>query len=143
MAQILQSNYHKKRRTLSEINIIPFVDIVLVLLIIFMITAPLLQQGLKIELPDASSPEIKKEQKDIVLTIDKAGEIYLSDAKATIPMEQLKAKLMAAYRAKASKNLLIRADQDLQYGKVIDVMSIAQQAGVERIGMITQPERDQ
>lgn len=126
---------------LAEINVIPFVDIVLVLLIIFMITAPLLQQGMPVELPKAQSQEIKSEAKDLVLTIDPQEHIFLGDSREALTAETLIPKLAAIYQTKEKKALLIRADHKLLYGKVIEVMAIAMKVGVERIGMITQPEK--
>ena len=127
-------------RALAEINITPFVDVVLVLLIIFMITAPLLQQGMAVQLPKAQAPELERTPQDILLTIDNTGHIFVGDSRAPIPMEELSGKLAAVYQNKEKKDLLIKADQQLLYGKVVEVMSIAHNAGVEIIGMVTQPE---
>lgn len=128
-------------RPLAEINVIPFVDIVLVLLIIFMIAAPLMQQGMPVELPKAQAPEVKQTQKDLIVTIDAQNHIFLGDSRAPLTQENLAAKLAAIFQTKEEKALLIRADHNLVYGKVIEVMSTALKAGVERIGMITQPEK--
>jgi len=126
---------------LAEINVIPFVDVVLVLLIIFMITAPLLQQGMPVELPKAQAPEVKQTQKDLIVTVDAQSHIFLGDSRAPLTQDDLAAKLAAIFQTKEEKALLIRADHNLVYGKVIEVMSTALKAGVERIGMITQPEK--
>lgn len=126
---------------LAEINVVPFVDVVLVLLIIFMITAPLLQQGMPVELPKAQSPEIKREAKDLILTIDAQNHIFLGESRAPITTEEVTPKLAAIFKNKEQKSLLIQADQKLVYGKVVEVMADALKAGVERIGMITQPEK--
>jgi|SRR3989338_4944533 len=128
-------------RSMAEINITPFVDVVLVLLIIFMITAPLLQQGLPVQLPKAAAQEIKRTPQDLVLTIDDKGHVFLGDSRSPIAVDELPAKLVAVYQGKENKYLLIKADQQLRYGEVIQVMSVAQKAGVERIGMITRPEQ--
>jgi len=125
---------------LAEINVIPFVDILLVLLIIFMITAPLIQQGMSVEVPKANAPQIKSNKHDLVITIDKQGRIFIGDSKQSLNANELQSKLTAIYKGKESKALLVKADHQLQYGKVIDVMSTALKAGVERIGMITQPD---
>lgn len=127
-------------RALAEINITPFVDVVLVLLIIFMITAPLLQQGLPVQLPKASAPELERTPQDLILTLDDKGHIFISDSRAPIPIEELASKLVATYQNKEKKDLLIKADRELRYGQVIEVMALAHNAGVERIGMITQTE---
>ena len=112
---------------LAEINITPFVDVVLVLLIIFMVTAPLLQQGFAVNVPKAASPEMKQTQQDVILSIDDRGAIFVGDSKTPITKETLPAKLAAIYRSKEKKDLLIRADQTLRYGAIIDIMSIHQQ----------------
>ena len=130
-----------RNATLAEINITPFVDVVLVLLIIFMITAPLLQQGMAVQLPKAAAPELKRTPQDLIVTIDDKGHVFVGDSRAPVSTENLAAKLAAAYQNKDQKDLLIKADQQLKYGQVIEVMSIAQKAGVDRIGMITQPEK--
>lgn len=126
---------------LAEINITPFVDVVLVLLIIFMITAPLLQQGFGVDLPQAKAPEIAASPKDVTLMIDGRGLFYLGDIKKPISKEELTSKLFTLYRTKKEKNLYIQADQGIRYAKVVEAMSLAHEAGVERIGMITQPEK--
>lgn len=126
-------------RALAEINITPFVDVVLVLLIIFMITAPLLQQGLNVQVPKAQSPEIQRTPQDLVVTIDEKERIFIGDSRSPVTMEELAAKLAAIFQSKEQKDLLIKADEELQYGKVVQVMAVAQKVGVNRIGMITRP----
>lgn len=130
-------------RLASDINITPFVDVVLVLLIIFMVTAPLLQQGLPVNLPQAAAPALKRAKTDIVLTVQKGGNIFIGDDQAVVPINDLEGRLTAIYMNKDQKDLFIKADTDLLYGTVIRVMSIAKKAGVDRIGMITQPEAEE
>lgn len=128
-------------QNLAEINITPFVDVVLVLLIIFMITAPLMQQGFTVNLPSSKSPEVKSTSKDVILSIDRNGKFFLSDIKQPISADELTPKLYTIYRTKEQKDLFIQADQNLPYKKVVEAMSIAHQAGVERIGMMTQSDK--
>src|SRR3989338_4358927 len=97
-------------RALAEINVIPFVDVVLVLLIIFMITAPLMQQGMPVELPKAQAPDVKQTQKDLIVTIDAQSHIFLGDSRAPLTQDDLAAKLAAIFQTKEEKALLIRAD---------------------------------
>lgn len=129
-------------RLVSDINITPFVDVMLVLLIIFMVTAPLLQQGLPVNLPQAQAQALKRTKTDIVVTIQKGGRIFIGDDQTVIPIDKLEEQLLAIYATKTQKDLFIKADTDLLYGTVIRVMSIAKKAGVDRIGMITQPEAE-
>ncbi len=128
-------------RSLAEINITPFVDVMLVLLIIFMLTAPLLQQGLPVNLPEASAPAIKRTKQDVILTIKDNGALYLGDKKQNIPLQSLEEELRGIFSVKKEKDLFIKADADLLYGIVVRVMSIAKKAGADRIGMLTKPER--
>ncbi len=130
-------------KALAEINVIPFCDILLVLLIIFMITAPLMQQGLDVNLPQASSPAISREKTDIILTMRQNGEIFVGDDPASVTTGFLEKKLGDIYENKEKKDLFIKADSDIKYGEVVKVMSIAKNAGVVRIGMVTQPEKDE
>ena len=126
---------------MSDINITPFVDVMLVLLIIFMLTAPLLQQGLPVNLPEASAPAIKRTKQDVILTIKDNGALYLGDKKQNIPLQSLEEELRGIFSVKKEKDLFIKADADLLYGIVVRVMSIAKKAGADRIGMLTKPER--
>jgi len=129
-------------RVLSEINITPFVDVMLVLLIIFMVTAPLLQQGLPVNLPQAAAAALKRTKTDVIVTIQKDERVYIGDDSTVIPPEELEGRLVAIYQAKEDKDLFIKADTDVRYGDVVRVMSLAKKAGVDRIGMITQPETE-
>ena len=141
MAMIVHQN-GTHNRVLSEINITPFVDVMLVLLIIFMVTAPLLQQGLPVHLPEAAAPALKRTKTDVVLTLQKGGGIFIGDDKTPIPIDEVEGRLAGIYSAKEQKDLFIKADTDLTYGTVVRIMSLAKKAGVDRIGMITQPETE-
>ncbi len=127
-------------RVLNEINVTPFVDVMLVLLIIFMVTAPLMQQGLPVNLPQAAAPALKRTKTDVIITIKKDGNIFIGDDPTVIPLPELEERLTSLYATKEDKDLFIKADTDLRYGMVVKVMSIAKKAGVDRIGMLTQPE---
>ncbi|MBI4125910.1 MAG: ExbD/TolR family protein [Deltaproteobacteria bacterium] len=129
-----------RHRLVSDINVTPLVDVMLVLLIIFMVTAPLLQQGLPVNLPQAAAPAVKRTKSDVILTIRNDQKVFVGDDKKAIPIDALGDELTKLYAAKEQKDLFLKADTDLRYGTVVQVMSIAKKAGVERIGMLTQPE---
>ena len=129
------------RQTLTEINVTPLVDVMLVLLIIFMVTAPLIQQGVEVNLPDARAKPVKAEEQKLVLSIKQDKTLWLGTSKdaARIPLETLEEKLKANARIQKDHELYLMADRDLPYGYVVDVMATLQRAGVSNVGMITNP----
>lgn len=133
------NNNQGRARTMAEINLTPFVDIMLCLLIVFMVAAPLMQQGLDVNLPQAKAPIMERTREDIILTVKKDGSIYIGDEPSPITIGTLEEKLGAIFQDREKKDLYIKADENVVYGRVVSVMSIAKEAGIERIGMITQP----
>lgn len=133
---------HRHGQTaLAEINIIPLVDVILVLLIIFMVTAPLLQQGIDIDLPEVNATAVAATQDDFILSIDNNGRILLGNDKThSYSLQNLQEKLSAIFENKQKKELYLKADKGIEYGYVVSVMALCQKAGVERIGMISVPE---
>ncbi len=125
------------RTTMSEINVTPMVDVMLVLLIIFMVTAPLIQQGVKVNLPPAKAAPIEAKETKIVLSIDKGRHVFIGEAE--VPIDQLEQKLKTNAKVQADKELYLQADTDVNYGTVIQVMAAAQRAGIPFVGMITDP----
>ena len=122
----------------ADINITPMVDIMLVLLIIFMVTAPLMKQGVDVDLPEAAATPVTTEDERMILTMTKARQFYLG--KIEIPAQQLATKLGANARIKEGKALYLHADASLGYGEVVAVMADLRQAGVRKLGLITDPE---
>src|SRR5262245_1931181 len=112
------------RTTMSEINVTPLVDVMLVLLIIFMITAPLIQQGVKVNLPEAKAAPVEATEKKLVLSIDANKRVFLGEAE--IPLEQIEEKLAANAKAQADKEVYLHADRAIPYGVVVEVMAAAQ-----------------
>ncbi|HET7826521.1 MAG TPA: protein TolR [Anaeromyxobacter sp.] len=129
------------RQSLTEINVTPLVDVMLVLLIIFMVTAPLIQQGVEVKLPEARAKAIEAEEQKLVLSLRSDRSIWLGagDDAARIPFAQLEEKLKANARAMKDRELYLMADRSLPYGFVVEVMATVQRAGVVNVGMITNP----
>jgi biopolymer transport protein TolR len=125
------------RATLSEINVTPMVDVMLVLLIIFMVTTPLIQQGVKVNLPETKAAPVEPDEKKLVVSIDLAKRVFIGEAEVTLA--EFEEKLKANAKAQQEKEMFLHADRDLPYGIVIDVMAAAQRAGVTNVGMITDP----
>ena len=128
------------RRAMTDINVTPLVDVMLVLLIIFMVTAPLIQSGVKVDLPRASAQPMEHSEEKLVLKITKDRRIYLGDVE--IDGAQLEEKLTTNARVQKDKELYLHADRSLPYGQIVEVMATARRAGVESLGMITEPEKE-
>jgi biopolymer transport protein TolR len=126
----------RHRRFLAEINVIPLVDVVLVLLVIFMVTAPMLYRGMDLTLPTSTSNTIKPEER-IVLTIERDQRVYVD--KDPVPVGQLELRLKEIKQRSAEVALYLRADRDVPYGTVIQVMDGVKRAGIEKLGMVTDP----
>ncbi len=121
----------------AEINITPLVDVMLVLLVIFMITAPLMENGIPIELPKASAKSIPKNDTPVTLTLTRDGKAFLN--KEEIPSTELRTRIMTLFNQSARKEIFIRADGALPYANVAQAMAVIKNAGVHKIGLITQP----
>ena len=133
---------HKKRRLMAEINVVPYIDVMLVMLVIFMVTAPLLAQGVKVELPKASAKPVEGEVKRITLTVDAAGQMFLDiGAEPTMPLKSDKVVEMVAavLKNRPETQVYVRADRSLRYDDVVRAMSLLSNAGAPRIGLVTEP----
>ena len=124
-------------RFMSDINVTPFVDVMLVLLIIFMVTAPMMMEGVKVSLPEATSKPLVSEKEHLLITIDKEHQIYINDYKVTLDF--MREKLIKILDGRIDNEVYIRADKTISYGLVVCVMSEIKAAGVEKIGMVTEP----
>lgn len=127
--------------TIAQINVTPLVDVMLVLLVIFMVTAPIIQQGVQVNLPQAKAGAIPGTEELLVVTISKNGKVYLNDNPLTL--SELGDKLRAIRKLQADKQVYLRADQDVRYGLVMKAVAEIKQAGIERLGMVTRPSSDE
>ncbi|HAI95934.1 MAG: protein TolR [Cycloclasticus sp.] len=128
---------------MAEINVVPYIDVMLVLLIIFMITAPLIQQGVEIDLPQADAEQVDEQNiQPLVVTVDQQGQYYLDVGENTdepISTETLQLKVAAVLRNKPKTPVMIRGDKDVVYGEVVQAMTTLQAVGVPSIGLLTDP----
>jgi len=124
-------------RLMSDINVTPFVDVMLVLLIIFMVTAPMMVQGVDVALPEATSKPLESETEPLIITIDKNSAIYINDYEVSLGF--LQEKLVKVLEGRADREVYFRADKDIPYGIVVQVISEIKGAGVEKLGMVTVP----
>ena len=135
-----------RRRPMAEINVVPYIDVMLVLLVIFMITAPLLTQGVKVDLPEASADPIEDADKEpVIVNVDAAGNLYLSVGDAPdepIDADTLVNNVAAVLRRQPGKSVLVRGDHAVDYGTVVSAMVLLQQAGVPRVGLVTEPPEE-
>lgn len=143
MAHIHQPGSH---RPMSDINVVPFIDVMLVLLVIFMITAPLLTQGVKVNLPKTAATALTEQQKEpLIVTVDLAGNFYLNlSDKPNQPitahtLSSLVTSQLSAQQMGTQRPVLVRGDKNVNYGKVIEAMVLLQQAGAKSVGLITEP----
>ena len=125
--------------SLAEINIIPLVDVVLVLLLIFMLTAPMMYRGIDVNLPKAATKPTAVEER-MVLTVTKDRTLYLNDK--AVPLATLDTQLRDAFKSRTDKTLYLKADAGLTYGAVVETMDRVRRAGIDRLGMVTEPIRD-
>ena len=131
-----------KRKPVSEINVVPYIDVMLVLLIIFMITAPLLQQGVEIDLPQASANPLPPEQREpLIISVSKSGDLYLNIGENNdkpIEEELLANRVAAVINNHPQTPVLVRGDKAVDYGRVTEAMVLLQSAGVEKVGLMTE-----
>jgi len=127
--------------SISQINITPLVDVMLVLLIIFMVTAPILQQGVNIDLPQVATGPLEGKDEQLVVTVTREGKVQLNDS--PLKVEELQKKLTAVLQVRPDREVYLRADKNVVYGKVVEVMAAVRNAGVKKLGMVTEPLKDE
>lgn len=136
----------KRRRMMGEINVVPYIDVMLVLLVIFMITAPMLSQGVKVDLPQADSQPIPQDDSEpLVVTVDAAGDYYLSlgeDPRSPLGPDALLQQLGAVLNKQPGMPVYVKGDRHVAYGRVVELMALIQGAGVPSVGLMTEAAED-
>jgi biopolymer transport protein TolR len=127
------------RGTMSQINVTPLVDVMLVLLVIFMVTAPMMQQGVQVNLPKADAKAMTPPEESVVVTVDKTGKIFIN--KDEVPPGDLRGRLSDMFVSRVKKEVFLKADSSVPYGEVVKAMADIKGAGIERLGMVTEPSR--
>ena len=131
------NNGKSNKRYMSDINVTPLVDVMLVLLIIFMVTAPMMMQGVEVNLPQTTAKNIKSQDDPLILTVNKKKEIYLEDNK--MGLEDLERRLKTIFKYRMKKEVLLKADREIPYGFVMKVVAGVKRAGIINLGLITEP----
>ena len=124
-------------RLMSDINVTPFVDVMLVLLVIFMVTAPMMMQGVDVALPETTSQPLPSSKEHLIITINNQNQIFINDYQITLDF--LQEKLRKILEGREHREVYLRADKNISYGVVVNVMSEIKGAGVEKLGMVTEP----
>ncbi|MCM2971364.1 MULTISPECIES: protein TolR [Larsenimonas] len=135
-------NRRKRRKLSSEINVVPFIDVMLVLLIIFMITAPMMNQGVDVELPKVSSEPIENQADPVIVSVDKAGQYYINlgdDHEKPIELDEIGDQVVKIVTRNPKTPVMVRGDTNATYGQIVTLMSTLQGAGVPNVGLISDP----
>ncbi|MDQ6993493.1 MAG: protein TolR [Mariprofundus sp.] len=133
------NRWEKENEPMGEINVTPLVDVMLVLLIIFMVTAPLLSQGVNVDLPDAESPAMQLNIEPLVVSVRADGSIFMR--KNPIDIKQLAPRITAIRKQKPELPVFIRGDSKTPYGRIAEIMSLLETAGIRKVGLVTEPQR--
>ena len=134
-----------KHRPMAEINVVPYIDVMLVLLVIFMVTAPLLMQGVKVELPEAASDPVENQNPEpLIVSINSAGELFLNlgaDQQQVLSLATVRQRVSVVMRRNPEKPVMVWGDRGVAYGEVVVLMTALQQAGAPGVGLVTEPPR--
>jgi biopolymer transport protein TolR len=128
---------NNNRAVMAEINVTPLVDVMLVLLVIFMVTAPMMQQGVQVNLPKADTRAMTPAEESVVVSVDKNGKIFID--KEEVPSGELQGRLSTLFATRTKKEVFLKADAGVPYGEVVRTMADIKGAGIERLGMVTEP----
>lgn len=146
MSALVRPRPKRRSTLLAEINVVPYIDVTLVLLIIFMITAPLLSQGVEVDLPQATSEALAREDKEpIVVSVDKDGVYYINigeNQDQGIDADEIRSRVQIVLRHQPETSVMVRGDREVDYGKVVTLMSLLQSAGVPNVGLITEAPQE-
>ncbi|MDN6321656.1 MAG: protein TolR [Halomonas sp.] len=139
-------NRSGKSKPMAEINVVPFIDIMLVLLVVFMITAPMLTQGVQVELPQVSSQPIEAQEDNdpIVISVDREGEYFitLGEDSTSVSLDEMSQRVMTILQRRPGTPVMVRGDRNVPYGQVVVLMSTLQGAGVANVGLLSEPSQD-
>lgn len=128
---------NNNRAVMAEINVTPLVDVMLVLLVIFMVTAPMMQQGVQVNLPKADTKAMTPAEESVVVSVDKNGKLFID--KDEVPAGDLRNRLSTMFATRTKKEVFLKADAGVPYGEVVRAMADIKGAGIERLGMVTEP----
>ena len=131
---------HSTKEPISEINVTPFVDVMLVLLIIFMVTAPLLTVGIQVDLPETSADTLPEETEPLTLTINAKGEIFIQESK--VEYEKIIAKILAVSNNRTDTRIFVRGDKTINYGRVLEIMGMLSGSGFTKVALISEPYKE-
>lgn len=131
------SRYNSDRGIISQINVTPFVDVMLVLLIIFMVTAPMMQQGVQVNLPKAETKALASQEHAVVVSIERSGRVFIDNSE--VAAGELRTRLGGMFASRSKKEVFLKADKDVPYGEVVKTMAEIKAAGIERLGMVAEP----
>ena len=140
MAINLQKSERRSRNVMSEINVTPFVDVMLVLLIVFMVTAPMLTVGVPVNLPESEADSLPDDREPLTVSINSKGEVFVQDTK--VAFNELVAKLLAISKNRTDTRIYVRGDKNINYGRVLEIMGTLSGAGFSKVALISEPYKN-